>query len=68
MLLSNNPEVLQKVRAEHDAVFGRNTSQALHILVSDASKLSELEYTTAMIKETLRLFPVGFGIRKAPPG
>lgn len=68
MLLSKNPEVVQKVRDEHDAVFGRNTEEALEILESTPSKLNDLEYTTAVIKETLRLFPVGFGVRTAPAG
>jgi cytochrome P450 len=68
MLLSAHPEVLKKVRAEHDAVFGRDTAEALEILETDPSKLNELEYTSAVIKETLRLFPVGFGVRKAPAG
>lgn len=68
MLLSKNPEVVQKLRDEHDANFGRNTKEALEILESTPIKLNDLEYTTAVIKETLRLFPVGFGIRIAPPG
>lgn len=66
MLLSTHPEVVQKMRAEHDAVFGKNTSEALRILEGDSSRLNELEYTSAVIKEAMRLFPVGFGVRKAP--
>lgn len=68
MLLSKNPEVVQRLRNEHDAVFGRSTAETLSLLESDPSKLNDLEYTSAVIKETLRLFPVGFGIRQAPAG
>ncbi|KAH8195130.1 hypothetical protein TruAng_010713 [Truncatella angustata] len=68
MLLSKNHEVLRKLRHEHDSVFGRNTGEALEILEDNPSRLNDLEYTSAVIKETLRLFPVGFGVRKAPPG
>ncbi|KAF2993930.1 hypothetical protein E8E14_001663 [Neopestalotiopsis sp. 37M] len=68
MLLSKNPEVVQKLRDEHDAVLGKSTAETLSLLESDPSKLNDLEYTSAVIKETLRLFPVGFGIRQAPAG
>lgn len=68
MLLSKNPEVLQKLRHEHNSVFGRDLEETLETLESNPSKLSDLEYISAVIKETLRLFPVGFGVRKAPPG
>ncbi|KAK9781832.1 putative Cytochrome P450 [Seiridium cardinale] len=68
MLLSKNPEVVQKIRSEHNEAFGRNTAEALEILENNPTKLNDLEYTSAAIKETLRLFPVGFGIRTAPTG
>ncbi|KAK6077837.1 sterigmatocystin biosynthesis P450 monooxygenase stcS-like protein 1 [Seiridium cupressi] len=60
MLLSKNPEVVQKIRSEHNEAFGRNTAEALEILENNPTKLNDLEYTSAVIKETLRLFPVGF--------
>lgn len=68
MLLSKHPEVLQKLRGEHDTVFGKNTTDTLSTLEANPSKLNDLEYTSAVIKEGLRLFPVGFGIRQAPAG
>jgi cytochrome P450 len=68
MLLSKNPKIVQKIRDEHDTVFGANIAEALEILETDPSKLNDLKYTSAAIKETLRMFPVGFGIRKAPAG
>ena len=65
MLLSKHPDVLQKVRAEHDRVFDKDFDHTLELLQDAPHKISELEYTGAVIKETLRLFPVGFGVRQA---
>jgi cytochrome P450 len=68
MLLSKNPSVVQKLREEHNRIFDSNIERTIEILRESPHKLNELDYTTAVIKETLRLFPVGFGVRVAPPG
>jgi cytochrome P450 len=68
MLLSKNPDVVQKLREEHSRVFDPSFDRTLAILRENPHKLNELDYTTSVIKETLRLFPVGFGIRVSPPG
>jgi cytochrome P450 len=68
MLLSTHPEVLQKLREEHDRVFGKDLSETLSALEDSPSKLNDLEYTNSVIKESLRLFPVGFGVKNAPRG
>jgi cytochrome P450 len=68
MLLSKHPEAVQKLREEHTRVFHANFTETIEILLDSPQKTSELEYTTAVIKETLRLFPVGFGVRKAELG
>jgi cytochrome P450 len=68
MLLSKHPEAVQKLREEHNRVFHANFAETIDILLDSPQKTSELEYTTAVIKETLRLFPVGFGVRKAEHG
>ncbi|KAG4221921.1 hypothetical protein PC116_g29603 [Phytophthora cactorum] len=68
MLLSKHPEVVRKMLEEHDAVFGRNLATILENLKESPAKLSELEYTTGVIKETVRLFPIGFGVKEAPAG
>ncbi|OCK82089.1 cytochrome P450 3A30 [Lepidopterella palustris CBS 459.81] len=63
MLLSIHPEAMQHLRQEHDRVFHSDISTTHSMLHDSPHKLNELDYTTAVIKETLRLFPVGFGIR-----
>lgn len=68
MLLSKNPEVVRKLREEHSRVFDSDFDRTVSILSENPHKLNELDYTTAVIRETLRLFPVGFGLRIAAPG
>ena len=65
MLLSKNPEVVRKLREEHSRVFHPDFNETLKILEDAPHKLDELEYTAAVIRETLRLFPVGFSLRQA---
>ncbi|XXG96359.1 hypothetical protein Hte_002641 [Hypoxylon texense] len=68
MLLSKHPEVVQKMREEHDRVFGRDLETTLENVKEHPTKLGELEYTTSVLKEVMRLFPVGFGVKEAPQG
>jgi len=63
MLLSINPDVLQRLRDEHNRVFDPSIDITLKILQDSPHKLNELEYTNAVIKETLRVFPIGFVVR-----
>ena len=68
MLLSAFPEVLQKVREEHDRIFGITFDETLQVLREDPSCINDLPYTTAVIQETLRMFPIGMVVRNPPPG
>lgn len=68
MLLSKAPGVVEKLKVEHNRVFDKDFNHTIEILLEAPTKLDELDYTAAVIKETLRLFPVGFGVREADPG
>ncbi len=68
MLLSLNPDTMKPLREEHDQVFGTDLETTLDLLESTPTKLNELHYTSAVVKETLRIFPVGFSPREAPEG
>lgn len=64
--------ILSRLRQEHDAVFGSHPFSALQILSSPVTAESEsiltskLPYTTAFIKETLRLHPPAATVRAVP--
>ncbi|KAJ0275744.1 hypothetical protein COL940_008655 [Colletotrichum noveboracense] len=67
MLLGLHPEAMQRMREEHDAVFPAGLQESAEMLRTNPAKTKELEYTTAVIKETMRFYPVGFSTRIAPP-
>jgi cytochrome P450 len=62
-LLSKNASALEKMRTEHDDIFGTDISAAPHLLRTQPHLLNKLAYTTAVIKEVLRLFTPASGFR-----
>ncbi|KAI1635186.1 cytochrome P450 [Biscogniauxia mediterranea] len=67
--LSQHPDKLAKLRAEHDEVLGPDPAAAAALISADPALLNRLPYTLGAIKETLRLAsPVGGTIRQSPPG
>ncbi|KAI4174961.1 MAG: hypothetical protein LQ343_001988 [Gyalolechia ehrenbergii] len=67
-LLSKNPSALQQIRAEHDKVLGKGLPQTSTSLKNNPKLLNDLPYTTAVIKEVLRLFPPAASSREGKPG
>ncbi|KAL4934895.1 hypothetical protein BDV06DRAFT_208071 [Aspergillus oleicola] len=66
-LMSKHKEILSRVRAEHDAIFGTDLSTTASQLSSTPELTNKLPYTLAVIKETLRLFPPASGMREGQP-
>lgn len=56
-LLNRNKLALEAIRAEHDEVFGKDTTAVRAKLSDNPQLLNQLPFTAAVIKETLRLFP-----------
>ncbi|KAH8673503.1 cytochrome P450 [Xylariales sp. PMI_506] len=61
-LLHRNPEVQAKLKAELDSFFPPGTDSAAAIR-KDPYIVNKLEYTIAVIKETLRIFPPASTLR-----
>jgi cytochrome P450 len=66
--LSKNPAMLARIRAEHDTVFGTDPKQTSSILRENAHLLNKLDYTTAVIKESLRMQPPASTVRMGQKG
>lgn len=67
----DHARILSHLRQEHDAVFGPHPFSASELLSSSATEsesllTSKLPYTTAFIKETLRLHPPAATVRVVP--
>ncbi|KAF2198204.1 cytochrome P450 [Delitschia confertaspora ATCC 74209] len=65
--LSTHPKCLAAIRAEHDAIFGNENPEDVFLTRPDET-LKSLTYTSACIKEALRLWPPAASARMAPPG
>lgn len=65
--LSQAPEVLEKMRAEHDKVFGPDPAAARQAVLETPALLNAMPYTNAVIKEVLRLVPIAATAREGSP-
>jgi cytochrome P450 len=66
-VLSIHPACLAKVRAEHDAIFGDSSPREVFLARPDET-MKALKYTSACIKETLRLWPPAGSARMSHNG
>jgi cytochrome P450 len=66
--LPKRPDVLEKLRAEHDAVFGTDLRDVAAKMRQSPQLLNALPYTTAVAKEVMRLAPLAATVRQSPPG
>ncbi|KAF2455737.1 cytochrome P450 52A11 [Lineolata rhizophorae] len=69
--LSRHPRALATLRAEHDEVLGPDTSPAAVIeafTTRGEETMRRMKYTSAVIKEVLRLYPPAGTARFAPKG
>lgn len=62
--IHTHPDILARIRAEHDAVLGPDLAATPGKIAADPALLNALPYTNACIKESMRLFPPAGAIRQ----
>ncbi|KAK3385131.1 cytochrome P450 [Podospora didyma] len=63
--LAKHPDILARVRAEHDELLDPSREATIKTLQDNPTKLHELPLTTAVVKEVLRLYSPASSIRTA---
>lgn len=66
-LLHKNPEVYAKLKAELDTFLPGKLAETAAKIKEDPYIVNKLEYTTAVLRETLRIFPPASTLRVAVP-
>ncbi|KAF2278104.1 cytochrome P450 [Westerdykella ornata] len=65
MLLSKEPGIISRLIDEHSRAFAPSIDETVSLLHSSPGRLADLELTTNVLKETLRLYPIGHTVRAA---
>lgn len=69
--LSRSPAALAALRAEHDALFGADSDPAVVTTIlreRGDEVIAKMSYTSAVVKEILRLYPPAGTARRVPSG
>ncbi|OKL56065.1 hypothetical protein UA08_08623 [Talaromyces atroroseus] len=66
-LVYTNTAALDALRREHDEVLGSDPAMATELIKKSPALLNRLPYTTAVIRETVRLFPPVGTVRAGSP-
>ncbi|KAG6170942.1 hypothetical protein E4U51_000444 [Claviceps purpurea] len=66
--IAQNPVVAAELRREHSTMFPRDVQGTMEELRQNPSKVRQLPYTTAVIKESLRMHPPEVAATAAPKG
>ncbi|GAB0133132.1 hypothetical protein EsDP_00001547 [Epichloe bromicola] len=66
--IAQSPAVALELRKEHSATFPGDVNDTLTQLRQNPGKIKQLPYTTAVIKESMRLRPPGVSATAAPKG
>ncbi|KAM0376157.1 hypothetical protein ACHAPY_007480 [Fusarium culmorum] len=67
-LLCQYPDVVAKLRDEHDAVLGENAWAAANVIREDPQLMNQLPYTMAVLKESIRYHTNVGTMRRGEPG